>query len=89
MEKARNILDDHKNDELQGYRAEIDTSSTKKKDKVGRKEEPLDTYEDEFEEEIEEDLPDDNHLLESNDNVGASGGLRMNAGHSLGGMTVS
>ena len=40
-------------------------------------------YGDDFEDEIEEDLPEDNHLLDSNDN--ANQGIAQ----SLGGITVS
>lgn len=54
----------------------------------------IDTYEEEFEDDIEEDLPEDNHLLDSNDNVGGHNQIKTSgggnaAGQSMGGITAS
>jgi hypothetical protein len=48
-------------------------------------EEIIDTYGDDFDEEIVEELPEDNNLLDSNENVGRG----VNPAQSLGGITVS
>ncbi len=83
LDRATRILEEQKREEKQGYRAEIPSFNDKSK---GKKEDDIiDTYGDDFEEEIEEDLPDDNNLLESNDNVNP----HKNVTESLGGITVS
>ena len=50
-------------EEKTGYKAEI--PSVKQEEK---KAEIIDTYGDDFDDDIEEELPEDNHLLDSNDN---------------------
>ena len=63
----------------------MQTSPGTKKKNAKREDDIIDTYGDDFEEETEEDLPEDNHLLDSNENVG---GQRA-ATESAGGVTVS
>jgi hypothetical protein len=46
----------------------------------------IDTYGDDFDEEIDEELPEENNLLDSNDNVNRMGNQ---AAQSIGGITVS
>lgn len=57
---------------------------SKEQQQKKKHEEIIDTYGDDFDEEIVEELPEDNNLLDSNENVG-----RVNPAHSLGGITVS
>jgi hypothetical protein len=74
------MLEEVNREEISGYKAEIQTSSTGKNKKHAREDDIIDTYGDDFEEEIEEDLPEDNHLLDSNENVGGQRGITESAG---------
>ena len=84
-------MEEFNREEKSGYKAEIPSSQNQniqdqnKKKKEEDQHNIIDTYGDDFDEEIDEELPEDNNLLDSNDNVG-----RMNpGGQSLGGITVS
>jgi hypothetical protein len=90
------MLEEQKREEKSGYRAEILAQPEKntnkaalggyQREKSNRSDDIIETYGDDFEEEIEEDLPEDNHLLDSNENVNAQkGGVT----ESMGGITVS
>ena len=83
LDKANKMVEEVSREEKTGYKAEITTKPTKKDEK---KAEIIDTYGDDFEEDIEEELPEDNHLLDSNDNY-----HQQNQGitESAGGITVS
>jgi hypothetical protein len=69
------MMEEFNREEKSGYKAEITTSQSQ--DHKNKKKEDehniIDTYGDDFDEEIEEDLPEENNLLDSNDNVGRMG----------------
>ena len=91
LEKASRILEEQKKEEKSGF-ALGDKGGKQQQpgyqgsQKQNREDDLIDTYGDDFEEEIEEDLPEDNHLLDSNDNAN---GQKDGAAQSLGGITVS
>jgi hypothetical protein len=62
LDKANKMVEEVSREEKTGYRAEIPNVKEKKPTEI------IDTYGDDFEDEIEEELPEDNHLLDSNDN---------------------
>ena len=90
------MLEEVSREEKSGYRAEIHSlghptsqysqpREENKKEAVKKQQDDIiDTYGDDFDEEIEEDLPEDNHLLDSNDNMN-----HKPITESLGGVTVS
>jgi len=78
------MLEEVSREEKTGYKAQVESQNRYKESK---KEELVETYNDDFDEEIDEDLPVDD-LLESNDNHSRAGG-GQGAGQSLGGITVS
>ena len=80
LDKANKMVEEVSREEKTGYRAEI--PNVKKEEK---KNEIIDTYGDDFEE-IDEDLPEDNHLLDSNDNYNHQ---NQAITESAGGITVS
>ena len=63
LDKANKMVEEVSREEKTGYKAEI--PSVKQEEK---KAEIIDTYGDDFDDDIEEELPEDNHLLDSNDN---------------------
>ena len=65
LDKANKMVEEVSREEKTGYKAEIPSAVTKKEEK---KADIIDTYGDDFEDDIEEELPEDNHLLDSNDN---------------------
>jgi hypothetical protein len=73
LDKANKMVEEVSREEKTGYQL------------PKQKQEIIDTYgEDEFEEDIEEELPEDNHLLDSNDNY-----RNQAITESAGGITVS
>lgn len=84
------MLEEQKREERSGY---MFTSQANQPDKSGKysrdnskkDDDIIDTYGDDFEEEIDEELPEDNHLLDSNDNFNP----HKNITESVGGITVS
>ena len=84
LQIANQMLEEVSREEKTGYKAQFDSQTRYKESK---KEELVETYNDDFDEEIDEDLPVDD-LLESNDNQNRAGGSQ-GAGQSMGGITVS
>ena len=90
MKDATKLLEDQQQEEKAGYKAEFQHLSNvggqaREEEKKKTTDEDIDAYNDDFDEDIEEDLPEDNHLLESNENVQPN----KNITESVGGVTVS
>lgn len=61
LDKANKMVEEVSREERSGYQI----PNAKKEE---QKADIIDTYGDDFDEEIDEELPEDNHLLDSNDN---------------------
>ena len=82
LDRANKMVEEVQREEKSGYKAEIPTIKQEPK-----KNDIIDTYGDDFDDDdIEEDLPEDNHLLDSNDNYQQQ---NQGIGESAGGITVS
>ena len=75
-------MDEHEHEESEGYKAEVQTSSGKKKQQKKQKSRWEDDYDDDFEEEIAEDIPEPIAEIEDPGNLGVGGSGE-------GGITVS
>lgn len=82
IEKANKMLEEQKREENAGYKFGGNKSNNYSRDNSRKDNDIIDTYGDDFEEDIEEELPEDNHLLDSNDQ-------HKNITESAGGITVS
>jgi hypothetical protein len=85
------MLEEQKREEKSGYQFNSSHNNDNNKsgkysrDNSKKEDDIIETYGDDFEEEIDEELPEDNHLLDSNDNFNP----HKNITESAGGITVS